>query len=160
MRHSRQRSGFSLLELVAVLGSLLVIGITATQVLHRIAAIGRQAVAAKNAITQTQQLSIDFRADLATIQSVDNTTSNLVELSTDSGTITYTASSLPPRIERVVMQNDKIVATETYRLTAGCEPKFQMQTNELEQKVLRLDLTGREQGNDHGYAWIIDGVVP
>lgn len=157
---NNQRGGYTLLELVAVLAGLFLIGVSATRILYQVDELGRQSLATKQVIQSVEKLAIDFRTDLKDASNVDEVQSDFIALSNDKRTTEYRVEDNPARIERVVTTDEKIVAAETYYLTENCRPFFARRDGVNQRRVVRIDLTGHDEGTAVGHQLIIDGVVP
>ncbi|NNE00634.1 MAG: prepilin-type N-terminal cleavage/methylation domain-containing protein [Pirellulaceae bacterium] len=151
LRHRRRR-GFNLMECMATLAVLMVLGMAAATLLVDITQIGLRANQSKMSRASIARLSTQFRHDMDDSTGVniqDNGTALQIDL--DQTTIRYEVVADPVAIDRTVHSGDEIVSRERYPLTPRCQPSFAD-----DDRIVQAKLTADGQAN----AWIIEAAKP
>ncbi|TWT98255.1 type IV pilus modification PilV family protein [Stieleria varia] len=150
MNDPARRNGLTLVEVVAVLGCLLFIGVTATTLLQRVALVGKEVAQNELAVNQIQRLADDLRSDVQAAETIESTAPGQLKIQVGGKIIEYFVRQRPKRIERLI-RNEPEGQLETYCLTETCEPGFAVGN-----EAVKLKLSGDSAAENEWLAvWII-----
>ena len=156
MNSPRCRRGTTLIEIMATLSVLLVLGIATAKLLTSVTRIGFHANERKTSIAMIERLANDFRRDVALSQSISiDQQAESIDLVAGSMAIQYAFDAQTRTIQRTENFAAKLAADkkrlERYRLTARCQPKFV-----ADDTLVTLQLVPKGQPNP----WTIQAAKP
>ncbi|MGB7346231.1 MAG: prepilin-type N-terminal cleavage/methylation domain-containing protein [Pirellulaceae bacterium] len=151
-RRHASRCGFSLVECMATLSILMVLGLSAATLLAKVTQIGVQTNQDKMSRQMVVRLSRQLRRDIAESSSVDlSDDGSKLQVKLSDQTVTYETRRKPAAVDRSVSTDENVTAVEQFGLPVRCEPLFS-QTDQ----TVDLRLTASEQLSP----WIIQAVKP
>ena len=126
MSNSVRRGGYTLVELLASLTVLLVMGMSAAKLLTTVTQIGLGANDRKASIAMIEKLSSDFRTDVGQAEAITiGQDADTIELVMDQSTIRYKFDEATRSINRSQEESQQgTKRNESYKLTDRCQPQF------------------------------------
>ncbi|QDT12049.1 hypothetical protein [Stieleria marina] len=162
MSRSRPRDGFTLVECMATLSVLMMMGLAASTLLSKVTQIGIDTNADKASRSMVLRLSRQLRQDVAEGDKVQlSSDAKSVSIQLDQSVIRYTVqrtlvsggpvAGTPVAVERAVTKMDTTESVERYSLPPECDPVFAD-----DEGIVSLRLTSPEQR----HVWKIEAVKP
>lgn len=149
---SNRRSGYTLVEILATLGVLMVMGLAAAKLLGSVTDIGLRTSKNKQARVTAERFAQQLRKDIAVAnQATVSDDGASIDVQTDSHDVHYVVLAPNHCIDRVAKKDGKQVSQERYALTDRCTPVFS-----TDQKLVRLQLMPESQLTQ----WTIEAVMP
>lgn len=122
-----QRSGFTLVEMIAAFSVLFVLSVTSAQLLSAVTRVGVAAADRRMTQASVQRLADQVHADRRGAAQIRVRTGNdwQLTMATDEGDVQYRFISDGTSIRRTVMRDDTIVATDRYVLAKDASPTIE-----------------------------------
>jgi len=148
----RRRRAMTLLEVMASISVLLIIGVSAASILGKVTDIGAQNSQSQQSRQSVRRLSGVLRRDVRLAQEVNLAGDNsLIELLSDGQVIRYTWSRESGDLMRQSEQDGVPMQFDRFRLPPNCRP-----TARATGAIVALEV--KQEGQPH--PWIIEALRP
>lgn len=152
LRRRQTRRGYTLLECIATLSFLMLIGISAGKLFRSVAEIGLENNQTRMSRAMIDRLSMTLRQDMRTAEEVSvNDAGQTLLIETNDSTIKYQVVQGSNSIARERIDGETTESTESFHVTNRCEPLFH-----TDQQIMRLHLTSKQAENP----WTIEVPLP
>lgn len=148
----RRRGAMTLLEVMASISVLLIIGISAASILGKVTEVGARSSSSQQWRQSAQRLSGVLRRDVRAAEEVQlDSDEALIELVSDAQAIRYLWSSESGDLIRQVQRDDLPTEFDRFKLPPDCRPTVRTSGD-----VVALDLKQPRQQ----HPWIIEAKRP
>ena len=145
----RSRSAYSLIECMATLSVLMVVGMASARMFQSIAKIGLDTNENKMTRASIDRLSQVLRSDVKAAETLEVNSNGkvLIAQGQDGQTVDFKIVDETHEIQRQLTASDGSTSVDTFRLNTYCEPTFTREND-----LVRLRLTPDDRRNP----WIIE----
>lgn len=154
-------SGMTLIEVLALISVLLVIGISAARILGQLTSTGNELRNAQQARESVARIAAKFRADVAAATELGVTdNAQALELRQQDRLVRYAWSGGRGELQREVTHQQDLVSRDRFAVQGGRIARFELQGQWVRLRVELPDQPAAAPASRIPPAWIIEGRAP